>query len=38
MLINWAPSAIGFREKYGLRAYLAKRQENRPVPGNKGGI
>ena len=38
MLINWAPAAIAFREKYGLRAYLARRQENRAIPGNKGGI
>ncbi len=39
MLINWAPSAINFREKYGLKAFLEKKMENRAaaVAGNEDG-
>ncbi len=28
MLFNWAPAAITFREKYGIRAFLNRRRDN----------
>lgn len=36
MLINWAPAAITFREKYGISAYLARRKENRTPVSDMG--
>ncbi len=38
MLINWAPAAISFRERYGIKAYLAKKQENRAGLSKKEGV
>lgn len=28
MLINWAPAAIAFRERYGIRAFIGRKREN----------
>ncbi|MCR4658171.1 MAG: branched-chain amino acid ABC transporter permease [Lachnospiraceae bacterium] len=37
MLINWAPKAIAFRERYGIKAFLEKKRENSKAYG-KGGV
>ncbi|MCR5501635.1 MAG: branched-chain amino acid ABC transporter permease [Lachnospiraceae bacterium] len=35
MLINWAPGAIAFRERYGIMAFLRRRNENRGKEGQR---
>ncbi len=38
MLISWAPSAIAFREKYGIRAFIERKRANSPLADGKEGM
>lgn len=38
MLVNWAPAAVSFREKYGIKAFLDRKRENASSNTGKEGV